>query len=928
MNTWNWLLHFLIIFDLVAFGIYFGGDILFTAISKVQKKSKKDDDLDLYDFEIETAPPKRSLCVDSIRMLYSGEIDEFVEKELLPDAAETMKALSEAEKTAVSLLLKAYIGFLSEEATVDEQSFPMVKELLSYTQGSKEDGEKDAIDCLMEDMVSRTHRHREYYNNYQRYQLIQVDKERVIMACNIIINDLIGRLYRYDYRFGYDITLASEHSIAKNCLMIGRMNGRLKNMKLVIAEKPSVAQSLAAVIGATVRKDGYLEGNGWRVSWCVGHLAGLADADSYDPKYAKWRYDDLPILPEHWQMVVGKDKKKQFDILKKLMNAPDVTEVVNACDAGREGELIFRSVYELAGCKKPMKRLWISSMEDSAIREGFANLRLGADYDGLRDAALCRAKADWLVGINATRLFSVLYHRTLNIGRVMSPTLALIVQREAEIDTFKPVPFYTVALELPGLTVSGERMADKAAAEQLKEACQGAAVTIKKVECKEKSEKPPALYDLTTLQRDANRLLGFTAQQTLDYLQSLYEKKLCTYPRTDSRYLTGDMADSLPVLVNLVANAMPFRKGIAITCDPQTVINDKKVTDHHAVIPTRNLKDADLSALPAGEKAVLELVALRLLCAVAQPHIYSETVVIAACAGGEFIAKGKTVKHPGWKALEDAYRAKMKDTESEKEGAEKALPELTEGQTLSVAAAIVKEGKSSPPQHFTEDTLLSAMETAGKEDMPEDAERKGLGTPATRAGILEKLVSAGFLERKKSRKTVQLLPSHDAVSLITVLPEQLQSPLLTAEWEYRLGEIERGQLAPEEFLDGISTMLKDLVGTYQVIKGTEYLFAPPREVVGKCPRCGGEVAELQKGFFCQNDSCKFAIWKNNKWWTAKKKQPTKAVVSALLNDGRVRVTGLYSEKTGKTYDATVILEDNGQYANFKLEFDQRKGGSR
>ena len=439
-------------------------------------------------------------------------------------------------------------------------------------------------------------------------------------------------------------------------------------MKLVIAEKPSVAQSLSAVIGATARKDGYLEGNGWRVSWCVGHLAGLADADSYDPKYAKWRYDDLPILPEHWQMVVGKDKKKQFDILKKLMNAPDVTEVVNACDAGREGELIFRSVYELAGCQKPMKRLWISSMEDSAIREGFANLRPGADYDGLRDAALCRAKADWLVGINATRLFSVLYHRTLNIGRVMSPTLALIVQREAEIDTFKPVPFYTVALELPGLTVSGERMADKAAAEQLKEVCQGAAVTIKKVECKEKSEKPPALNDLTTLQRDANRLLGFTAQQTLDYLQSLYEKKLCTYPRTDSRYLTGDMADSLPVLVNLVANAMPFRKGIAITCDPQPVINDKKVTDHHAVIPTRNLKDADLSALPAGEKAVLELVALRLLCAVAQPHIYSETVVIADCAGGEFTAKGKTVKHPGWKALEDAYRAKMKDAEPKKRG--------------------------------------------------------------------------------------------------------------------------------------------------------------------------------------------------------------------------------------------------------------------
>ena len=696
--------------------------------------------------------------------------------------------------------------------------------------------------------------------------------------------------------------------------------------KLVIAEKPSVAQSLAKVIGATARKDGYLEGNGWRVSWCVGHLAGLADADNYDPKYAKWRYDDLPILPEHWQMVVGKDKKKQFDVLKKLMNAPEVTEVVNACDAGREGELIFRSVCELAGCQKPMKRLWISSMEDSAIREGFANLRPGADYDGLRDAALCRAKADWLVGINATRLFSVLYHRTLNIGRVMSPTLALIVQREAEIDTFEPVPFYTVSLELPGLTVSGERMADKAAAEQLKEACRGADVTIKKVECKEKSEKPPALYDLTTLQRDANRLLGFTAQQTLDYLQRLYEKKLCTYPRTDSRYLTGDMADSLPVLVNLVANAMPFRKGIAISCDAAAVINDKKVTDHHAVIPTRNIREADLSALPVGERTILELVALRLLCAVAPPYIYDETSVTVDCTGAEFTAKGRMVKQPGWRALDAAYRASMKNAEPDKEAEDKALPELTEGQELPVTGAAVKEGKTTPPKHFTEDTLLSAMETAGKDDMPEDAERKGLGTPATRAGILEKLVSSGFLERKKSKKTVQLLPSHDAISLITVLPEQLQSPLLTAEWEYRLGEIERGELTPEDFMAEITAMLKELVGTYQVIKGSEYLFTPPREVVGKCPRCGGEVAETQKGFFCQEKSCKFAIWKNSKWWAAKRKQPTKTIVAALLQDGRARVTGLHSEKSGKTYDATVVLEDTGQYVNFKLDFDRQKGG--
>ena len=701
------------------------------------------------------------------------------------------------------------------------------------------------------------------------------------------------------------------------------------NHKLVIAEKPSVAHSLAAVIGATARKDGYLEGNGWRVSWCVGHLAGLADADSYDPKYAKWRYDDLPILPVDWQMTVGKDKKKQFDVLKKLMNAPDVTEVVNACDAGREGELIFRSVYELAGCQKPMKRLWISSMEDSAIREGFANLRPGAEYDGLRDAALCRAKADWLVGINATRLFSVLYHRTLNIGRVMSPTLALIVQREAEIDGFKPVPFYTVTLELPGFTVAGERMKDKAAAEQLQSACQSAVATVKQVERKDKSEKPPALYDLTTLQRDANRLLGYTAQQTLDYLQNLYEKKLCTYPRTDSRYLTSDMAEGLPVLVNLVANAMTFRKGIAISCDADAVINDKKVTDHHAVIPTRNIQNADLSGLPVGERAVLELVALRLLCAVAQPHTYAETSVTVECAGVEFSAKGRTVKHPGWRALDAAYCANLKNIpEADKETESKALPKLTEGQSLPLSGTVVKEGKTSPPKHFTEDTLLSAMETAGKEDMPEDAERKGLGTPATRAGILEKLVSAGFLERKKSKKIVQLMPSHDAVSLITVLPEQLQSPLLTAEWEYRLGEIECGELPPEDFMAGISAMLRELVGTYQVIKGTEYLFSPPREVVGRCPRCGGEVAEMQKGFFCQNEACRFAIWKNNKWWAAKKKQPTKAVVAALLKDGRARLTGCYSEKTGKTYDATVVLEDDGQYVSFRLEFDRQKGGKR
>ena len=492
--------------------------------------------------------------------------------------------------------------------------------------------------------------------------------------------------------------------------------------RLVIAEKPSVAKSLAAVLGAANRRDGYLEGNGWLVSWCLGHLAGLADAATYNPDYAKWRYDDLPILPESWRFTIAKDKRDQFDVLRTLLRREDVTEVVNACDAGREGELIFRTVYCLAGCTKPIRRLWISSMEDSAIREGFANLRPGSDYDGLHQAALCRAKADWLVGINATRLFSVLYHRTLNIGRVMSPTLALIVQREAEIDAFKPVPFYTVVLELPGFSVSGERMVDKAAAQQLKTACQGGTATVKKVERKEKSEKPPALYDLTTLQRDANRLLGYTAQQTLDYLQNLYEKKLCTYPRTDSRYLTSDMAEGLPVLVNLVANAMPFRKGIAISCDAAAVINDKKVTDHHAIIPTRNIQEADLSALPVGERAVLELVALRLLCAVAEPHTYAETAVMVECAGAEFSAKGRTVKQPGWRALDAAYRAGLKNAEPDKETEDKALPdggrlpELAEGQSLPVAGAAVKEGKTTPPKHYTDVIFCERKEWIGIEE--------------------------------------------------------------------------------------------------------------------------------------------------------------------------------------------------------------------
>ena len=680
--------------------------------------------------------------------------------------------------------------------------------------------------------------------------------------------------------------------------------------RLVIAEKPSVAQSIASVLGAVNRKDGYLEGGGYLVSWCFGHLAELSDASAYHPDYAKWRYEDLPILPEKWQYSVAADKKKQFDLLKKLMERSDVTEVVNACDAGREGESIFRTVYNLTGCKKPMLRLWISSMEDAAIREGFSALKPGGDYDGLYASALCRSKADWLVGINATRLFSVLYHRTLNIGRVMSPTLALIVQREAEISAFKPVPFYTPVLDCGGFSAAGEKCAEKAAAQAVVDACKGQPALVQTVEQKEKSEKPPALYDLTTLQRDANRQLGYTAQQTLDYLQALYEKKLCTYPRTDSRYLTADMEGTVPALAAAAAKIC----GVAV---PDTVLaaqvcNSAKVTDHHAIVPTEGAGRADVAALPAGEREILRLVARELLCATGSPYRYQETAVTLSCGGNQFFAKGKAITDPGWKA----YQREKADPAKES-----VLPDgLTEGMTLPVTAATIKEGKTTAPKHYTEDTLLSAMETAGAKDMPGDAERKGIGTPATRAGILEKLVSTGFVERKKQKKATNLIPTQIGVSLITVLPEQLQSPLLTAEWEHQLKEVERGEVKPSAFMDGICNMLRDLVGTYKVIDGSQVLFPSDRETVGKCPRCGGAVTERKQGFFCENAGCRFALWKNSKFFTAKKKNLTKSVAASLLKDGRVKLTGCYSEKTGKTYDATVVMEDTGEKTNFKLVF--------
>lgn len=683
-----------------------------------------------------------------------------------------------------------------------------------------------------------------------------------------------------------------------------------KMSKLVISEKSSVAQSIAKVLGATSSKEGYIEGGNYIVTWCVGHLAAMANAEVYDEKYAKWRYDDLPIVPQKWEYVPEKDKAKQFEVIRELMNRDDVDEIINACDAGREGELIFRTVYYLAGCTKTMKRLWISSMEDEAVRDGMKNVRPGSEYDGLYRSALCRSRADWLVGINATRLFSILYHRKLNVGRVVSPTLSLIVQRECDINAFKPEPFYTVQLNCDGFTASSEKMKDKSQAEKIKQECCGNSVTVKSIERKEKNERPPLLFDLTTLQRTANRELGYTSQQTLDYLQALYEKKLCTYPRTDSRYLTDDMVSLIPELVRISADICKAEQPVTMNT---TICNSQKVTDHHAIVPTVSAMSADIPVLPTGEREILRLVSRQLLCAVSEPFRYAETVAVLDCAGHIFTVKGRETLADGWKAY------------TENEQNDKVLPELKENREYSVQSVSLKEGTTTPPAHFTEDSLLHAMETAGKEEMPEDAERKGLGTPATRAAILEKLIRNGFVERKKSKKSVNLIPTHAAFSLITVLPEQLKSPLLTAEWEYCLKQIEHGKLNADEFLSDIAEMLSDLTKNYHAVQGAEVLFPSGRDVIGRCPRCGSEVTESKKGFFCENTQCRFGMWRDNKFWKSKHVTLTKAQASEMLQGKRVHMKDLYSEKTGRTYDAYVKLDDNGEFVRYRMEFDRGSG---
>ena len=689
--------------------------------------------------------------------------------------------------------------------------------------------------------------------------------------------------------------------------------------RLVIAEKPSVAKAIAAALGVSTLKDGYIEGDGLLVSWCVGHLISMSDAGSYNESYKKWRYEDLPILPQEWKYGITPGKEKQFAVLRELMQRPNVTELVNACDAGREGELIFRFVYEQAKCSKPFSRLWISSMEESAIRDGFSSLKPGSEYDALYQSALCRARADWLVGINATRLFSVLYHKTLNVGRVQTPTLNMLVERDGKITLFKKEKYHIVRIDAGGADAESERITAFEDAQTLKAACDKSQAVCAFLKKEHKTAAPPKLFDLTTLQREANRLYGFTAKQTLDYAQSLYEKKLLTYPRTDSRFLSDDMRQTAADIIAGVLPLLPFTAGMELVPEIPRILNSKEVSDHHAIIPTAAFVSAGFAGLPESEKKLLTLVCCKLLCAASAPQKYEAVTAVFSCAGSTFTAKGKTILCDGWKEIDRRFRVTLKGNKNEDaaDAEEKTLPELTEGQTFETVTATVTEHFTAPPKPYTEDTLLSAMENAGGEDMPEDAERKGLGTPATRAATIEKLIQAGFVLRKGK----QLVPTKDGVNLTVVLPDMLTSPLLTAEWESKLTEIAKGKEAPERFMQGIEDMTRELVKTYSHIsEDGKKLFSPEREAIGTCPRCGKPVYEGKQNYYCSDRACRFVMWKNDKFFESRKTAFSKKIAAALLKDGKAKVKGLFSERTGKTYDGTVLLCDTGEkYVNYRIE---------
>ena len=691
-------------------------------------------------------------------------------------------------------------------------------------------------------------------------------------------------------------------------------------MRLVIAEKPSVAMALASVIGARSRRDGFVEGNGYLVSWCVGHLVGLCDAADYDERYRKWNYDDLPIVPEKWKKKILEGTKKQFGILQTLMNRNDVTEVICGTDAGREGELIFRLAYEQAGCRKPVKRLWISSLEEKAIREGFQNLKDGSCYDDLYRSALCRAQADWLVGINASRLFSVLYNKNLKVGRVQTPTLAMIVERNQKVTNFKKEQYFEVHLFCRDLEAVSDRMNSLEEAEQLVKQCQGKRCQITRDEEQTKTVQPPKLYDLTTLQRDANRILGYTAQETLDAAQSLYEEKLITYPRTDSQYLSDDMEQTAEELAELLDGDLEFLELEDYEPAVDRTLNSSKVSDHHAIIPTSQIRSADQKALKTKERNILYLIEGRFLMATSRAYVYESHKCEVQCEGILFHMLSHRIRQEGFKAIErKMYLFLGKKLPEEVH----QMAEIRLLEDYGPCRAEVQEKWTQPPRQFTEDTLLQAMERAGNEDLTEDTEKKGIGTPATRAGIIEKLISSGFVSRDKKN----LVPTNDGNVLITILPDEIKSPAMTAQWEMQLNQIARGEADAEGFLQGIIRMLKELISRYSGVsekQKEQFSHGTKKESLGSCPRCGRPVYEGQKNFYCSDRKCQFALWKNDRFFESQGKKMDAGTVKRLLAKGKIHYKDLRSQKTGRTYEATVVMADSGEgYVKFNLEFPQR-----
>ncbi|MGO5579872.1 DNA topoisomerase 3 [Streptococcus milleri] len=692
-------------------------------------------------------------------------------------------------------------------------------------------------------------------------------------------------------------------------------------MQLIICEKPSVGMTISSALGIETKKDGYMESEDFLVSWCIGHLAELSAPSCYGKCYEKWSLEALPILPKTWQLTISKDKEKQFSVLKALLFRNDVTEVINACDAGREGELIFRFVMEKTGCKKPVKRLWISSMEESAIRKGFENLKDGADYDSLYQSALCRAKADWIVGINATRLFSLLYNHTLNVGRVQSPTLKILADRSDAITNFKKEKYYHVHLVLDGTEAVSDRFSSKEAAEKIATSCKGKTAVCTSITSEKKEALPPKLFDLTALQKEANRIFGYTAKQTLDLAQSLYEKKLLTYPRTDSSCLTDDMEETAETVIRVLLSKLPFMKGASFIPKVTSVLNSKKVSDHHAVIPTTELEKTDLFMLPESERNILFLVGTRLLIATASSHVYETVTAIFNCTELTFTAKGKTVLSSGWKETEQLFLMNLKEKPDSKVQEEKELPVFRKGQHFENFPVNVTEHDTFPPKPYTESTLLSSMEHAGNKETTENAERKGLGTPATRASIIEKIIKVGFVIRKGK----QLIPTKDGINLISVLPETLTSPLLTAEWENELSRIAKGETDADSFMEKIEALTKELVENADIEKVKAELFKQEKTVIGLCPRCKSPVYEGKKNYYCSNRDCLFSMWKNDRFFDDRKITFTPKIASALLKDKKVKVKDIYSHKTGKTYDGNVVLCDTkDKYVNYRIEIERKK----